>query len=443
MNTHEKINELLAGFALAELSEQQSSEVKKHLDDCQQCRSELKRLEAVLECAASMGELSADEQVCESAKQALLSALADEQKKQPTPRPNIRLEFIWRIIMKSRISKMAAAAAIIIALLIGIHQLGGSTPAFAEVVQSLLNIQTATFKMSMEVEGVPPQKFDCMYAEPVRMRQTNHEQGAIVISDFQQGKIVTLMPAQNKAMIVEMENVPEDEGKFNMFREIRKHLQEAQDTEDESVQFLGEKEIDGLTVIGYHVQKPGVDITVWADPQTKLPVEMTNTSGPTTYTMTDIVFDVELDESIFSLEIPEGYTIRTMQVDASKPTEKDLIEMFHIWAEHMDGNLPSVLDMNATMEFVKYKQKKMKDKGQEPSEESVLELQKTIMRMGRGAVFVQQLPAESDWHYTGKDAKFGDAETAIFWYQPEDSETYRVIYGDLSVKDVASENLPE
>ena len=366
-------------------------------------------------------------------------ALVESKKIKPAQaEPNI-----WRIIMKNRISKLAAAAAIIIALLIGLNILGTSTPAFAEVVQSLLNIKTATFKMSMEVEGVPTQTFDCLYAEPIRMRQTNHEQGAIVISDFQQGKIVTLMPAQNKAVIVEMENMPEDEDKFNMFREIRKHLQEAQDTEDESVQFLGEKKIDGLTVIGYHVQKPGVDIIVWADPQTKLPVEMTNTSGPTTYTMTNIVFDVELDESLFSLEIPEGYTIRTMQIDASEPTEEDLINMFRTWAEHTDGNLPSVLDMNATMEFVKYQQKKMKEKGQEPSEESVLELQKTIMRMGRGAVFVQQLAAESDWHYTGKDVKFGDAGKAIFWYRPEGSETYHVIYGDLSVKDVSPEDLPK
>jgi len=363
---------------------------------------------------------------------------AQQSKKRTTPHGVLR-----STIMKSPITKLAAAAVIIIALLIGIHQLGGSTPAFAEVVQSLLNIQTATFKMSMEMEGVPPQKFDCMYAEPVRMRQTAQDNNAIVISDFQQGKIVTLMPSQNKAMIVEMENMPEDQDKFNMFREIRKHLQEAQDTEDESVQFLGEKEINGLTVIGYHVQKPAVDITVWADPQTKLPVEMTNTSGPTTYTMTDIVFNVELDESLFSLEIPEEYTIRTMQVDASKPTEKDLIELFRIWAEHMDGNLPSVLDLNATMEFVKYQQKKMKEKGQEPSEESVLELQKTIMRMGRGAVFVQQLPAESDWQYTGKDVKFGDAQTPIFWYRPEGSETYRVIYGDLTIKEMTPENLPK
>jgi hypothetical protein len=31
----------------------------------------------------------------------------------------------------------------------------------------------------------------------------------------------------------------------------------------------------------------------------------------------------------------------------------------------------------------------------------------------------------------------------IFWYHPEGSEIYRVIYGDLRVEDVAPEDLPE
>lgn len=357
---------------------------------------------------------------------------------------------LWSNIMKSPITKLAAAAVIIIAVLAGINYFGGpigvATPAFADVVRSFLTARTATFKMTMKVQGTPTQTFDCMFAEPIRMRQTNQEHGAIVISDLQQGKIVTLMPAQKRALVIEMENMPnedEDQSQFNMFHEIRKRLQEVQETEDESLEFLGEREIDGLTAIGYHVEKPGVDIIVWANAETLLPIEMENTMGPTTYTMSDIVFDVELDESLFDLEIPEEYTVRTMQVDASEPTEKDLLEMFRVWADHMDGNLPSVLDMSASMEFVKYQQKKMKEKGQEPSEESVLEMQKIIMKMSRGGMFVQQLPAESDWHYTGEDATFGDADTLIFWYRPEGSETYRVIYGDLKVKDVAPENLPE
>ena len=362
-----------------------------------------------------------------------------EKQKAGTTAPNI-----WRNIMKSPITKIAAAAVTIIAVLIGLNQIIGSTPAFAEIVRPLLTARTATFKMTMKVKGGPAQTFDCMFMEPIHMRQTT-PQGAIVISNLKVGMIVTLMPEQKKAMVVEMQNIPEneDQSQFNMFHEIRKRIQEAQETEDESVSFLGEREIDGLTTIGYHVQRPGVDITVWADPQTKLPVQMENTVGPVTYTMTDIVFNVELDETLFSLEIPEGYTVRTMQVDASEPTEKDLLEMFRIWADHMDGNLPSVLDMNAQMEFVKYQRKKMKDKGQEPSEESMLELQKTIMKMSRGGMFVQNLPADSDWHYAGKGVKFGGADTPIFWYRPEGSETYRIIYGDLSVKDVTPENLPK
>ena len=58
-------------------------------------------------------------------------------------------------------------------------------------------------------------------------------------------------------------------------------------------------------------------------------------------------------------------------------------------------------------------------------------------------MFVQKLPADSDWHYVGKNVKFGESEKSVFWYKPEGSADYRVIYGDLTVKDVALENLPE
>ena len=53
--------------------------------------------------------------------------------------------------------------------------------------------------------------------------------------------------------------------------------------------------------------------------------------------------------------------------------------------------------------------------------------------------FVRHLPKQADWHYAGADATLGDAATPIFWYRPQGSETYRVIYADLSVRDVAPE----
>ncbi|KPL12127.1 hypothetical protein AMJ85_01955 [candidate division BRC1 bacterium SM23_51] len=32
--------------------------------------------------------------------------------------------------------------------------------------------------------------------------------------------------------------------------------------------------------------------------------------------------------------------------------------------------------------------------------------------------------------------------SAIAWWKPDGSETYRIIYGDLSIRDVASEDWP-
>lgn len=359
---------------------------------------------------------------------------------------------LWEYIMTSKVTKLAAAAGIIIAVLAGINYFVGSigvaTPAFADIVRPFLSARTATFKGTMKVEGAPTQTFEGMFMEPARMRQTTAE-GVTVISDLQQGKIITLVPAQKQAMVIEMQNIPEekDQSQFNFFHEVRRRILEAQETEDESVEFLGEQEINGVLAIGYNVRKPAADMIIWANKETKMPIRLEISNGPVTNIMSNIVFDVELDESLFDLKIPEGYTVRTMQVDASEPTEKDLLEMFRIWAEHMDGNLPSVLDMNASMEFVKYQQKKMKEEGQELSEQEMMEkilgTQKTIMKMSRGGMFVQQLPPDSDWHYAGKDVKFGDADRAIFWYRPKGSKTYRVIYGDLNVKDVTPENLPK
>jgi outer membrane lipoprotein-sorting protein len=378
-----------------------------------------------------------DDEHRDELKQQLLNAFPKHRLQTTVHTVNVR-----RIIMKSPFIKVAAAAIIIIAVLIGLTPFGRPTPLFAEIIQPFLTARTASFKMTMQVEGAPTQKFDCLYAEPIRMRQTNEEQGAVVVSDLQKGKIVTLVPAQKKAFVMELENLPEDQSQFNMFIEIRKRILETQESEDTTVEFLGEMKINGMTTIGYHVQKPGVDMTVWADKRTKLPVQMKNSMGPVTYTMTDIVFDVEVDEKLFSQEIPAEYTVHTLQVDASEPTEKDLVNLFRTWAEHMDGNLPSDFEQNVITEFVRYQRKKMKDKGQEPSEEDVMGLQKIIQKINRGGMFVQSLPAESNWCYVGADVKFGDSEKAVFWYKPEGSETFRVIYGDLHIENIAQDELP-
>ncbi len=64
-------------------------------------------------------------------------------------------------------------------------------------------------------------------------------------------------------------------------------------------------------------------------------------------------------------------------------------------------------------------------------------------QMFNSLLFVANLPKESNWRYAGNGVKLGTADKAIFWYKPAGSEKYRVIYGDLSVKEINEADLPK
>ena len=69
-----------------------------------------------------------------------------------------------------------------------------------------------------------------------------------------------------------------------------------------------------------------------------------------------------------------------------------------------------------------------------------------IRKFKPGSAFVDSLPPEADAHYAGKGVSLGAADKPIFWYRPKDAKKYRVIYADLSVKDMMPDDvkkLPE
>ena len=52
---------------------------------------------------------------------------------------------------------------------------------------------------------------------------------------------------------------------------------------------------------------------------------------------------------------------------------------------------------------------------------------------------------EDSFRYLGKGVKLGEKDRIVCWYKlkdAKDANTYRVVYGDLSVKDVAAKDLP-
>ncbi len=159
---------------------------------------------------------------------------------------------------------------------------------------------------------------------------------------------------------------------------------------------------------------------------------------------TDFEFDQNVAPDFFSMEVPEGYTLVQSPVDFASlesPDEKSLVEMFRLWTQYTDGIFPPELTMDSYQDFTKEYIQVIMDHDPNEFDDDLSTLTSLIQQLASGIVFVQTLPKESDWHYAGKEAVLGDARTPIFWYCPKDSSTYRVIYADLSVKDVPADQL--
>jgi len=73
-------------------------------------------------------------------------------------RESIHTVSIWRTIMKSKITKLAAAAVIIVGVLTVMHFVGLSTATvtFADVIEPILNAQTAILDIIIGEEGQGP-----------------------------------------------------------------------------------------------------------------------------------------------------------------------------------------------------------------------------------------------------------------------------------------------
>ncbi len=363
-----------------------------------------------------------------------------EKQKSGAIRPDI-----WRTIMNTKTRKLATAAVILIAATISLNYfvgpIGVTTSVYAEVAERLHKALTMTYTATTttSLEGLPDMDMKVAFKVPGLLRN-EHAGGHVSVFDTVQGKGLSIIPERKQFVEIDFSNLPDRSDRWELDK--IENLRSLPDRAEE----VGTREINGRTVQGFRVTEGPVTNTVWIDPKTRdlveVETEMVNAPGISS-TMTNFQFDVELPDEMFSLTPPDDYTRIELNVDASTPSEDDLIEYFRLWSSWTnDHTFPPTVNpvelAKVSMEMVKAG----KFGGdQQPMDQD--ELRKHTMKMTRGMMFATLLPAESNSHYAGQNVKHGDVETPIFWYRPEGSQTYRIIYGDLSVKDAAPENLPQ
>jgi hypothetical protein len=367
-------------------------------------------------------------------------ALDQLDKRRPAadagPRP-----VLWRTIMTSKTGKLAVAAAIVIAALIGLQFFGsplGSSVTWADVVQPIFHANTAELDIIIGAEqDDTPVIHDMVMGSRIRRTMSNVG-GVVTVIDLEAGRLLSLTEEKQEAEYIDLEGLPSIP---NYMDQLRNVLTMLQDSPAFDVEQLGEHRIDGRAVIGFRATHPKVDITIWADPETALPVRIEQAAGQLVVVCKNLQFDVPLNESLFSMEAPQGYTVKEQQIDLLGATEEDFIEGLRVRAEMIGGGqFPDDVSVEAYLKQAGEMVEKFRalDLSDEEETELGTKLQKHLL-------FIRffSVKGEGEWTYRGQGVTLGDAETPIFWYQPKDSETYRVVFGDLRVEDVAPEDLPQ
>ena len=281
---------------------------------------------------------------------------------------------------------------------------------------------------------------------------------------------------------------------FDYF-EWLKNLHE-QDTE-----FIGEDKLDGVIVNVFVCEIPFERTTVWVDPETHLPAKVkmerfpntetangdtvitpkmtlsftdfgdklktftsedgetittessrtiTISSGRgsgkgiqdrTTMTYHDFNWNAELDKSLFSMVPPEDYIVKEQTHDASEPDEDNLAYSLGFWAKFSQGKFPNAINDLGDPEKLKPLIIAKFDKDNDPEKEldaAMAEVNKIL----KALYFAQEKKVDGTWGYAGQAVMLGRADKIVCWWLDDQTESYKAIFGDLSIEDVTEDQLP-
>jgi len=252
----------------------------------------------------------------------LMKVLDESQKQTAETRPNI-----GRIIMKSRITKLAAAAVIIIAVLIGIQMSGvsidGASVAWCEVLEVMENIPTVVFDMTNvttfgenKTMSTKSKVYDAgEYGNRIDM----YMNGELIMQKYMIPKEKLAYRIRPREKMYSRFELSDDQAaaEEDFPRQWVKIILSEDYTE------LGRSNINGIEVECAEVENSellGGDegvVRLWVDVETNLPVRMelegkmmeAGAKRPMKFVMDDFQWDVELDENIFEPNIPDDYTL--------------------------------------------------------------------------------------------------------------------------------------
>jgi outer membrane lipoprotein-sorting protein len=377
---------------------------------------------------------------------------------------------IWRIIMRSRTTKLAAAAVIMIAALLAIYNIGPSSVALADVLAKVEQAKAYIYKMNVKVTGpmMPgwPMgqdmtgtvtickdlgvKTEMEMIDP-NTGETTRQENYII---FDEKLMVMLMHEKKQFTRAEIndDHLARMKKQHNDPRELVRQMLSVKYTE------LGKSEIDGVEVDGFETTDPGISsgttgdvrVTLWVDSKSWLPylaeMDMSiNEQTRSRSTFYDYQWDVPVEKSEFVPVIPDDYEALFEGQKWPEMTEEAAIEGLKLVAD-LVGRYPkqvSIVDLMAEISPIMFERIK---KGQ-PEDITETELETKMVEALRpvypiGLFYMALVEDKKEPVYYGQTVGPDDVEAVLLRWKISDDQ-YRVIFGDLSTMDVTAEQLAE
>jgi hypothetical protein len=406
--------------------------------------------------------------------EAVLKNLFDELDKSKeipcdAPEPNI-----WRIIMKGRISQLAAAAVIIFAVLLALNFIDPKSGiVWADVVKLLEDIKTVSYRITADIKGMPgvPEGYTTHATQDVML---SYEQGAVRIDSsiqvpggtrksrtyilFEERVFITVIPAQKKYF----ETKIGDEQMKKMGDEKGDPVTLLKAMLDHEYTELGRETIDGIAAWGIEVSDPKLGmkmgsfisgsmfdettVQLWVDEKHKLPIRInaTGSSKDGQVSMETVIgsfqWDIKIEPTLLKPDIPDDYELMTQGKWETGNEGEEIIDVLRLFVEYADGKYPVSLK---TMTVAKAIAPALKKKFPRGSPEPSKELLARFMKVDRvGMMYTTLEKYGKDPAYYGDKVSAESPKAVLFRWKIDDN-TYRVVFGNLRTEDVSAEKLAE
>jgi len=382
---------------------------------------------------------------------------------------------MWRIIMKNRITKLAVAAAVIFAVLIGVNHFGGSidgaTVAWAEVLEKVEQVQSVVYRTKHTTTGLTrvrqteagpvteqPPDLEVVYYISRRhgVRYDSYIRNELYTSSYTLPEEFVTITVEvdhfSKTFSERMCSPDESDGMLN-YEDLtpQRIIALMMPTEYKKI---GRNIIDGINVEGIESKDPSImyhfydNVTarLWVEPATNLPVRY-EAQGVAAdgrvrakIVYEDFQWNVQLDPSLFEPNIPSDYTLREQKgkLTKVKVSEGKAIQSLRLFAELAKGRYPSGLSgMTTNIEFRDTMIAKYGVGWREQMDE-----EHRIARRSASDFYRQLARENKDVVYYGDTVTAEDVDMVLMRWKISDNE-YRVIFGDLTTENVPAESLAE